>query len=110
MATTDRSTPIFTVLDDSVQRSLSGREQRLLHGAISFYALVQPGRTFRWTVLRGATGEPALTDKNRGRIEWEDDRQVVGVIVARSLMHTALRETSPDDIVDLTIDLGGEQT
>lgn len=105
------TSPIFAVLDESGVGSgpLTERERRLLVGAINFYALAEPGRTFRFTVLRGPAGElPALTDEARRRIEWQDDRQVVGSVVAQSRVHTATGAASPDGVVDLSIDLGGD--
>jgi glycosyltransferase involved in cell wall biosynthesis len=88
---------------------LDARERRLVVGALNFYALAEPGRTFRLTVLRGPDGAtPALTDENRRTIEWADDRQVVGSVVARSLVHTADHSGAADGVIDLTIDVGGE--
>lgn len=102
---------IFTVLDQSGVEQLSEREYQLVVGAINFYALAEPGRTFRFTVLRGPAGSlPSLTDEDCQSIEWDDDRQVVGSLVAQSQVHTAAESASADGVIDLTIDVGGEPT
>jgi glycosyltransferase involved in cell wall biosynthesis len=82
---------------------LSTREARLLDGAITFHALTRPDSALRMTVLRTANAHfPALTDQRTERIEWADDRTVVGTLTAR---HRAAREDGAP--VDLVIDLGG---
>ncbi|OLR91463.1 glycosyl transferase [Actinokineospora bangkokensis] len=44
-------------------------------------------------------------------MEWEDDREVVGSVVFRSLVHTTSTEVDSDGLVDLVVDVGGsEQT
>ncbi|KAA2257132.1 glycosyltransferase family 4 protein [Solihabitans fulvus] len=105
----------FEVLDEScvglVENDglLDDRERRLVVGAANFHALAGPGQTFRLTVLRGPRGTmPSLTDDQTRRIEWEDDREVVGSLVFRSSVHTTADAGSQDKLVDLAVDLGGE--
>jgi glycosyltransferase involved in cell wall biosynthesis len=102
--------PIFTVLDERGANSgpLSEREHRLLTGAVNFYALAEPGRTLRFTVLRGPAGVlPELTDEDRRRIKWDDDREVVGSLVVRSTVLSGITARPVDGVVDLVVDLGG---
>jgi glycosyltransferase involved in cell wall biosynthesis len=107
--------PTFEVLDESGvglqgdDGELSRREQALVVGAANFHALAMPGHTFRLTVLRGPNGTlPALTDDTVRSIEWPTDREVVGSVVFRSLVHTTTATAESDGLVDLTIDLGGQ--
>lgn len=96
----------FELLDESDIGLLDERERRLVIGAAHFRAFTRPGQICRFTVLRGAKGTvPSLTDKNCRNIEWEDDHEAVGVLVARGLMH---RSPLSGDLVDLTIDVGGD--
>ncbi|MGW4208311.1 glycosyltransferase [Lentzea sp. NPDC004789] len=109
-----KPTAVFEVLDDSGvglsdgEALLDDRERRLVEGAANFYALAGPGQTFRLTVLRGPAGTmPALTDEERTTIEWEDDHEVVGSLVVRSLMHTIVDHPPSDGLVDIAVDIGG---
>lgn len=82
---------------------LTPREARLLDGAITFQTLTRPDTPLRMTVLRTQNAHfPALTDLRTERIEWADDRTVVGTLTARH--RTAPADGAP---VDLVIDLGG---
>ena len=84
---------------------LDAREQRLLDGALSFHALTRPTATLRVTVLRtDAAHFPALTDLRTERIEWADDRVVVGSVVVR---HRPAGDAVGGPDVDLVVDLGG---
>lgn len=110
-----KPTAVFEVLDDSGvglsdgEALLDDRERRLVEGAANFYALAGPGQTFRLTVLRGPAGTmPALTDEERTTIEWEDDREVVGSLVVRSLVHTTSDHSPSDGLVDIAVDIGGQ--
>ncbi|SHE68744.1 Glycosyltransferase involved in cell wall bisynthesis [Streptoalloteichus hindustanus] len=105
----------FELLDESgigldgADGLLNERERRLLVGAANFHALAGPGRTFRFTVLRGPSGTlPSLTDEACHQIGWADDREVVGSMVVRSLVHTTAKFSPADGLVDLVVDLGGE--
>lgn len=105
----------FEVIDDSgvglngEPGLLDDRERSLVVGAANFHALAGPGQTFRLTVLRGPRGTlPSLTDEQCLSIEWKDDREVVGSVVIRSLVHTTSNHTRSDGLVDLAIDVGGE--
>ncbi|EWC61758.1 Glycosyltransferase [Actinokineospora spheciospongiae] len=108
----------FDVLDESGvgltggESLLDERERALVVGAANFHALTRPGQTIRFTVLRGPQGSlPSLTDRETGAIEWEDDREVVGSVVFRSLVHTTVAAVDADGLVDLVVDVGGsEQT
>jgi hypothetical protein len=62
-------------------------------------------------VLRGPEGAvPSLTDEDVRTIEWEDDREVVGSVVFRSLVHTTIATSSDTDgLIDLAIDVGGRE-
>jgi len=82
---------------------LTPRESRLLDGALTFHALTRPDENLRVTVLRTENAHfPALTDQRTERIEWADDRTVVGSVTAR---HRAAGDQSR--ITDLVVDLGG---
>lgn len=110
--------PAFELLDESGvglahgDGLLDARERALVIGAANFQALTRPGQTIRLTVLRGPSGSlPSLTDEQTTSIEWEDDREVVGSVVFRSLVHTTVAATDSDGLVDLVVDVGGsEQT
>lgn len=82
---------------------LSPRELRLLDGALTFHALTHHDASLRVTVLRSDNAHyPSLSDARTERIEWADDRTVVGTVAARH------RTASPDaEVLDLVIDLGG---
>ncbi len=87
---------------------LDERERRLVVGAANFHSLASPGRTFRFTVLRGPEGTfPSLTDEEVHGIEWDDDREVVGSMVFRSLVHTTSAFSDTDGLIDLAVDVGG---
>ncbi|RSM87458.1 glycosyl transferase [Kibdelosporangium aridum] len=103
----------FEVIDESGvgltgDGLLDERERRLVLGAANFHALAAPGSTFRLTVLRGPEGAvPSLTGEDVRSIEWQDDREVVGSVVFRSLVHTTATFSDTDGLVDLTVDVGG---
>ncbi|CRK60899.1 glycosyl transferase, group 1 family protein [Alloactinosynnema sp. L-07] len=110
--------PAFELLDESGVGLANGdglldaRERALVVGAANFQAMTRPGRTIRLTVLRGPSGSlPSLTDEQTASIEWPDDREVVGSVVFRSLVHTTAAGVDSDGLVDLVVDVGGgEQT
>jgi Glycosyl transferases group 1/Glycosyltransferase Family 4 len=88
---------------------LDERERRLVIGAATFHALARPGQTFRLTVLRGPSGAPlALTDRKVHRIEWPDDREVVGSVLLRSTAHSPADAPPATGLADIVVDVGGE--
>ncbi|HWC83847.1 MAG TPA: glycosyltransferase [Pseudonocardiaceae bacterium] len=112
---TTRQPWTFELLDESGVGLADGvgmldeRERRLLVGAANFHSLAAPGRTFRLTVLRGPRGTlPSLTDKMVHRIEWPDDRAVVGSLLIRSIATSPSGTAPATGLADLVIDLGGE--
>lgn len=83
---------------------LSPREVRLLEGAMAYHTLVRPGQRVRITALRtDGPHVPSLTDQDTSRIEWPDDRTVVGTIAAQAT-GTPVSEAAA---VDVVVDLGG---
>jgi hypothetical protein len=109
-----RPAAVFELLDeagvslDGASGPLDERERRLVIGAATFHALCQPGRTIRLTVLRGPTGSPpALTDRKVHRIEWPDDREVVGSVVLLSTARPPVGATPVAGLADLVVDVGG---
>jgi len=82
---------------------LTLRESRLLDGALTFHALTRPDDLLRVTVLRTRHAHfPSLTDSRTERIEWPDDRVVLGSLIARH------RGSAGAGVpTDLVIDLGG---
>ncbi|WP_436493148.1 glycosyltransferase [Actinokineospora sp. HUAS TT18] len=109
--------PAFELLDESGVGLANGdglldeRERALVVGAANFQALTRPGQTIRLTVLRGPGGSlPSLTDEQTTTIEWDDDREVVGSVVLRSLVHTTSAAVDSDGLVDLVIDVGGGES
>lgn len=95
--------------DDADAGLLDERERRLLIGAANFHSLANPGQTFRLTVLRGPRGTlPHLTDETTRLIEWEDDREVVGSLLVRSVATSPSGTAPASGLVDLVVDLGGE--
>lgn len=105
---TPKSPPTFELLDESGVDRLDDRERALVIGAANFHAFCRPGRTMRFTVLRGPGGSlPSLTDERTASIEWEDDREVVGSMVFRSLVHTTTSVSDAEGLLDLVVDVGG---
>jgi hypothetical protein len=105
---------MFELLDESGVGLADGpgvldeRERRLLIGAANFHSLASPGQTFRLTVLRGPQGTlPSLTDSHVHKIEWPDDRAVVGSALIRSIATSPSGTAPATGLVDLVIDLGG---
>lgn len=98
------------VFDAEVPGILDDRERALVIGAANYFALTMPGQTFRFTVLRGPSGSlPSLTDEETSQIEWPDDRQVVGSMVFRSVVHTTRSSGEAEAMIDLTVDVGGSE-
>ena len=96
-------------LDGDDAGPLDERERRLVIGAATFHALARPGQTFRLTVLRGPSGAPlALTDRKVHRIEWPDDREVVGSVLLRSTAHSPADTPAATGLADIVVDVGGE--
>ncbi|SDJ20956.1 Glycosyltransferase involved in cell wall bisynthesis [Actinokineospora alba] len=98
------------VFDGEQPSILDDRERALVVGAANYYALTMPGQTFRFTVLRGPSGSlPSLTDEETSQIEWADDRQVIGSMVFRSVVHTTRSSGEAEAMIDLTVDVGGAE-
>lgn len=96
---------VFDILQEPDWFSgLSTREARLLDGALAFHCLARPGERIRATVLRtDGPHLPSLTDHGTQRIEWADDRRVVGTIEA----HATGTPLPGHGVVDVVLDLGG---
>ncbi|MGY1746358.1 glycosyltransferase [Blastococcus sp. SYSU D00695] len=99
------TTGVYELLEKADWHSdLSPRESRLLDGALAYHTLIRPGQRVRLTVLRTSGPHlPSLTDLATSRIEWPEDRTVVGVVEAQA-SSTAPSAAGP---VDVVVDLGG---
>lgn len=86
---------------------LDERERRLVIGAANYYAFVFPGRTLRFTVVRGPINTPpSLTADHARHIGWLFDRNTVGTLVVRSLVPNGNVPVA-DDLIDFVTDVGG---
>lgn len=88
--------------------ALDERERRLVLGAANYYSFVHPGRSLRFTVVRGpGNTHPSLTADHCRHIGWLPDRNTIGTLVVRSLVAAAGDAAPSGPLIDLVTDVGG---